>query len=49
MKGSALHLVNGRVHARVPTSPATSELSFSTVLGHYMKITNEMEKISKKK
>ena len=28
MKGSALHLVNGRVNAKVPTSPVTSELSF---------------------
>lgn len=29
MKGLALHPVNGRVYAKVPTSPATSELSSS--------------------
>ena len=32
MKDSALHLVNGRVNAKVPTSPVTSELSFCLVL-----------------
>ena len=32
MKGLALHLVNGRVNAKEPTSPATSELSFCLVL-----------------
>ena len=32
MKDSALHLVNGRVNAKGPTSPVTSELSFCLVL-----------------
>lgn len=32
MKGSALHPVNGRANAMVPTLPATSEVFFSAIL-----------------
>jgi hypothetical protein len=34
MKGLALHPVNGRVYAKVPTSPATSELDLFSP--HYL-------------
>jgi hypothetical protein len=34
MKGLALHPVNGRVYAKVPTSPATSELDLFS--SHYL-------------